>query len=334
MILPNGPQPDSPEARLEAYLDGSLPPAERDAMLARLEREPALRAEVEAQRRINATLSRRFEAPPMLAEAVLARALDAALSPGGDRISGAEAEEVALARTEADAEREIAPKRNGNGHAAHVPKRAAATTAAPSRYRWLRALAMAAMIIVTACLAAWLVTEVFWPQSPSLPGRGMPRAPMAGTPLEREYRRLVAGGFVPNWVCESEDQFVGTFQSRLGEGLTLAALPQGVQALGLAYPNDNSSPATILLARVGGTPVIVWVDHAAPPAGAMNAGVSPPVSPTVGPGCGLHVYSTQVGNLALHEITPLRQPSVLSLLRAPGTLSPGERAKTWGASAK
>jgi hypothetical protein len=203
---------------------------------------------------------------------------------------------------------------------------------------------MAAMIIVTACVAAWLVTEVVWPQSRTLPGLpglpGAPRAPMAGTPLEREYRRLVAGGFVPNWVCESEEQFVGTFQSRLGEGLTLAALPEGVQALGLAYPNDNSSPATILLARVGGTPVIVWVDHSAPPAGAMHAGAAvpgapgAPVSPTVGPGCGLHVYSTQVGNLALHEITPLRQPSVLSLLRAPGTLGPDERAKTWGATAE
>lgn len=60
-MRPMGHEDD--EARLEAYLDGVMPPAEREAFAAKVESSPSLKAEVERQAMIDASLHRCCAAP-------------------------------------------------------------------------------------------------------------------------------------------------------------------------------------------------------------------------------------------------------------------------------
>jgi len=59
----NGPQPQDPDALLEAYLDGALSEARRAEFEQRLARDAGLHAALDAQRRIDAALLRLY-APP------------------------------------------------------------------------------------------------------------------------------------------------------------------------------------------------------------------------------------------------------------------------------
>lgn len=73
------------ENRLEAYLDGSLDPVERAELERRAADEPALRAAVELQERIDASLRRRFAGPSASADVLLERARLAATA-GAPRV--------------------------------------------------------------------------------------------------------------------------------------------------------------------------------------------------------------------------------------------------------
>jgi hypothetical protein len=123
-------------------------------------------------------------------------------------------------------------------------------------------------------------------------------------PLATIYKTRVADGFRPTWVCNDEHEFASTFFTRQGQGLLLAALPEGMKMEGLTYCGGISRYTTTMLARVNGLPVMVFVDRAA-----ADTHPAPPAAET-----GLHLFRKELGPLVLYELTPLDHPTVMDYL--------------------
>jgi hypothetical protein len=106
-------------------------------------------------------------------------------------------------------------------------------------------------------------------------------------------------------VCEDDQEFADTFRERQGVPLRLAVLPVGTEMAGLDYLPALTNTTTAMLARVDGQPVIVFVDRA-------DRVANPPVEPAVE--SGLRLFRTQLGELELYEITPMKKPGVMKYL--------------------
>ncbi len=132
-------------------------------------------------------------------------------------------------------------------------------------------------------------------------------------PLASIYETCVAEGFRPTWICKDDQEFASTFQKRQGQGLLLAALPTGSKMEGLTYCGGISAYTTTMLARVNGSPVMVFVDRA-------DADIHPALP------CGsseLHLFRKELGSLVLYELTPLDKPKVMDYLHLSGAESTG-----------
>ncbi len=254
---------DEQEPILDAYLHGGVSADERAAFERQTEGDDRLRAEVERQRALDAALGRLFVPPS--ADQMLAR-LHAPPAQNGS--VGAK-----LTRSSARP-------------AAQPPQRAV-------RAWWWRGLAAAAAIALLAVGVRWfVVTRPSEPPGPVI-------AASSTRPLAEVYRRQVADGFKPEWVCKNDQEFASTYWWILGQGMIVANLPEGVEALGVDYGRAISPKTTLLLARVRGTEVLVFADRLEDDPG------QPP------PDGGLNQFYRVVGGLVLYELSPLDRAYLL-----------------------
>ncbi|MEX2219246.1 MAG: hypothetical protein WD749_10865 [Phycisphaerales bacterium] len=121
--------------------------------------------------------------------------------------------------------------------------------------------------------------------------------------LGQIYRAELAGGFTPQEVCTTPDQFAGWLQKNYGEPL-YPAPDQSVELLGWSYGTAVTSYSGVLLTKVDGQPVVVVVDRAA----SEGRRLPTPDDPA------LNIHRSRLGGLILYEVTPLAQPRVLPLL--------------------
>jgi hypothetical protein len=151
-------------------------------------------------------------------------------------------------------------------------------------------------------LAAAILMTVLGVYLPSMVGPGAP--PRHRIEVSRLYQAKVEGGFIPDEVCTSDEQFAAWVKERFGEPLAPSGHPEAVQYVGWSYARVMSDYTGVLLARVEGRPVLVLLDRA-------DRATTAPARP----GRGLSLHRAQVGNLILYEVTPLREARVLPLLR-------------------
>lgn len=118
------------------------------------------------------------------------------------------------------------------------------------------------------------------------------------------YQKHVARGFVPDWVCKDDQEFIDT--TRQAFGIPLLARTEGnVEIIGWAGYGDRladlglSPAAKEILARVDGREVMVLIDKPAP--------ARPPRDNTRK----LNVFERRIGDVALYEITPLDRPAAI-----------------------
>ena len=119
------------------------------------------------------------------------------------------------------------------------------------------------------------------------------------------YSSSIDRGFKPDWVCETEAEFVSTFQGRQDVSLRLAAMPDDYSALGLAYFEGLSEDATSLLARIDGQPVLVMVTKSST---APNVKIGKSIA------TGVNIFRTDKHGLVFYEITPFDESRMTSYL--------------------
>ena len=127
--------------------------------------------------------------------------------------------------------------------------------------------------------------------------------PQAWRSLATVYTESLDEGFEPTWICADDAEFTDTFEDRYGQGLLMAALPDNMQALGLAYSNTLSPDTIQLLARVDGEPLLVFIDRSG------QTAEMPPETLTVQKP--LHLHRRTIDNLVLYELSPFESPYLL-----------------------
>lgn len=251
---------------LDAYTDGLLGGPAREAFEARLAGDPALRDELAAQRRLDDSLRGLFCVP-----------LAAPLLP-------------------------TAP---ANGHASHPPSQgpsapaAAAGKSVASKVAGFGAAGVGP-VGTAIVLLALIGAGVWWYAGPRW------RSTPIDTTLEDGYAALVAGGFAPKLAYRNERELVVTCQGTYGERLAFAALPPGVEILGLTDRCHLPFYGAAMLARVDGREVVVL---AGPPFGNRQL--------TLPPGSKLRVFRRDIGPFVTWEVTPHDRPRVVELLSTP-----------------
>jgi hypothetical protein len=240
----NGNLPPVDEARLDAYLDGRLHPAEAAIVEQLVVHDSRAQGSIALQRRIDAAIRIRFTPPAAI------------------RIEGLTTET----------------------HASPV------VTAGRKLQPWRMAAAAALVLATIGVYANWYIR--------SRPPAAAPFQPVA---MGEAFASRLAGGFQPEWVCESDEIFRETFEYRLGRGVTL--LPSaGVEMVGMGYDTTLSPSTVSVLMRVDGREVMLFVDrlktdtrtHEAPP--------------------GLKLHRREVAPLVVYELSPFDEARVLHLV--------------------
>lgn len=255
--------PDTPytPTDVDAWHDGLMTPDQRADFERRMQSDATLRAEVDQQTRIDAALKRAF-APPTAPKLNLDR--------------------PALKLAQPPSTPDKVP-----------PPAPAQRTSTATRPVLRRPFAIAAALLLAA--------GVFW----AVRQLGSESESVWIGPTQRTvaslYKREVTHGLEPAWVCSDDQEFAATFALRFDQGLTLAALPTGVEALGISYNQVVGTNALHLLARVQGQPVIVLIQRAD----------ATPTEPTLANDSGLHLFPHKIGLLTLYEVTPLDTPQLL-----------------------
>jgi len=276
----NQEQRDKLMRYLEAYLDGTLPAAQRAAFEDLLKRSEPLRRMVASQKSIDDSLKRQFE-PPAAAD-VLGRILDHG--------------HVAPSDAEAQSARNLL--------LAPLDAKRPAGVAAPRRrpFAGVRVLAVAASLVLAAG-GVWMywdsIRGLIGIQDSAPPGPPVPRT------LSAIYQNEIDKGFKCQWECKTEEEFANTFRDKLGQALVMAPAPPDVQTLGLAYTTAITPQTVFLLAYVDKQPVIVFADRLKKD------------KPQPAPAPGLHLHRREVGTLVLYELTPFDTPRVSQLFKQP-----------------
>lgn len=85
-------------------------------------------------------------------------------------------------------------------------------------------------------------------------------------PPSQVYQKLIDHGFVPEFVCTTQPEFIKTVRERFGTGLGLREEPAGLEVLGWAYGDAYEGrivgeKTLILMARVNTHPTLVLIDR-------------------------------------------------------------------------
>jgi len=171
----------------------------------------------------------------------------------------------------------------------------------PTRWSRFRVPAIAAMVLIALGMAAWSLVDLFFPETPSTYSTGNYPVHRNPTTFVAEYHALVNAGFKPDWVCQTQAQFVQTFQSNLGQPLLFEPGGTDISMVGLSYANILSERTIVFLGKVHDAPALVFVDR-----------MENDKPQSLPPGGGLHLFHRQLGGLILYELTPLDQPMLLS----------------------
>lgn len=165
------------------------------------------------------------------------------------------------------------------------------------RQRRMQILAIAASL---ACVAMW--SSFGWDQLKQLwqPNGGYEQLTVA-----QVYRDAVEQGFKPDWLCEDDQEFAKTFADRQGEGLLLKPLPEGIRMAGLAYLSGFTPQATSMLAYVEEKPVLLMVGR---------KDLVSEASLAINSEQGISVFTRQLGELMLVEVTPFDKPRLLDFV--------------------
>jgi hypothetical protein len=277
----HNPTPSSPPPeRLDAYLDRLLPDDERDAFEHELANNPALRAEVDAQRSIDNSLTRLF------------RRADPISLP--DRSNGTVHATSKPSRTlpQPPATRAIQSPGARTAEDDDTPRARLPLAQRPIPPRAL--LAAAALIALTCAGLYWsgTISPRKWVQP-------------AETFLSPDalYERKVSSGFNPDWVCETDEQFIKTVKDAWGEPLLIRST-DAVKVVGWSYYEPVlSSDTLVLLTKVDGLEVIVVMDHKGHDRSISMASCSK-----------LQHFRRVFGDVVMYEITPFYESRVLPLV--------------------
>ena len=119
--------------------------------------------------------------------------------------------------------------------------------------------------------------------------------------LTKVYQTCVAEGFQPYWVCDDDEIFATTFETRQGVRLNLAELPAGREMVGLSYLAGISRRSTGMLASVDGEKVIVFIDN-----------IGDDWKPKVGffEDVNLYVHRMEKFGLVFYEVSPFDEMNV------------------------
>jgi len=261
------------EQQVSAYIDNTLSDAERAAFEQKLKEDGQLQQIMQQQQQISEALHRLFTPPPVP---------DWARS---DRLV-AQQQYNGAARSGEPATMTLAPSTS------------AADAEAPSdrhARRWTRPLAVAAALML-AVVGGWMIWQVA--SSPSSSGYDV--GPWQ--PPQQIYAQLDE----PDWVCESDEQFLSTFRGRLGQPLLLQEPEQGPSMAGLAYRHSITRNTICVLGSAEGEKIVVFIDR-----------IERDNDLHVPPDSGLNVHRKTIGKLVLYEVSTLDQPKLLDLFHLP-----------------
>jgi hypothetical protein len=272
------PSPEAMDELLERFIDGTLNGEELAFVEDRIEKDPAIRDQLELQSRIDDSLRRmctieKIPMPAIPADIPSVIHNDVPMEPP-------------------------APIPFRDPHATvSEPKQGLQRSSAWTGTPWKRwgILAMAAALLLT---FAGLYRGYWDAKVPDF--RLMEPVAM--------YDRLVRTGFTPAVICKTEPEFARLVREKLGSALVATATP-GIEVLGWGYQDDYDgspiSPRTMmLLTRVEGTNVLVLMDE-----------TSRDRDLEVPEGSAMRIFRREIGPLVTYEVTPLDQPRVLQTLR-------------------
>jgi hypothetical protein len=159
---------------------------------------------------------------------------------------------------------------------------------------WRRSpwVAVAAMLILS--LAMWRVWVVVDPLGHNK------RKPRVYT-FAQAYEQIKEDGYKPTWECKTEEEFVSFFHLNLRENAAVRGLPPNMQALGLSNLNVFSERSLVLLGRVDGKDVLVFIDRL--------ENDKPQETPA-----GLHSHRRVDGSLVFYEFSVLDKPVLMQYL--------------------
>lgn len=146
-----------------------------------------------------------------------------------------------------------------------------------------------------------------WPRPTSVV-----RAPESQRSTFREiHQRLVDRGYTPDWECPPGPKFAMYVYWRLGQTLLVTNTPPGVELVGWAYAASLSPETMVLLTRVDGKPVTVFIDRAEVDSPQYLAAID-----------GRSVFRREIHNLVTYELSDGPGPVILPLLFEP-SIEPG-----------
>ncbi len=271
----------SPAANnLDAYLDGALSPEDAASFERELAADPALAAEVTLQQRIDASLRELY-------------AVQASSPPV--RLDAA-------AETATTAPVAVLEETESEPHAATRPL-----------FRHSATLRLAMISTVAAAIgivgAVWL--------SGIMAGDNTTRFSRPEL-MAMDYREQVELGFVPSEVCTTNEAFAEWTGKRFRQPMQPAGLPASTTLAGWSYSKSLGGYVGMLLARVNGREVLVFMDV---PTGSEAGGK--PDQRAAGRVNGLRTFERQLGRVRLIEVTPLEQPMIIdSIVLAPEVTPP------------
>lgn len=255
-----GPEID---ALIDAYLDGAMSDQERAAFEARAQSDEAVARELALQRAADESLRRQFR-PPAVPMNLPTRAVQDTGEVAGriDRTSGGAGGGGGA----------------GAGDGADRPRRRVISTP----------LAAAALILLAVVVGYFAMN-------------GLPFGGGGGSHATAQavYKQVVDGGFKPQWVCESDEQFAQYTKDRFGAPWQVDQ-DKGVTLVGWRYSADLLGPdESLLLATKDGQKIVVVADAAA------NAR-------RVRGGDGLKVHTRETNGLVMYEISPLDDAVIIN----------------------
>lgn len=169
----------------------------------------------------------------------------------------------------------------------------AATAGRIGRPAWIRYAGVAAALLLAAS-AGWYY--LLGPGSTPPSRYDQPQV----VDLAHVMKRNELIGFVPDWKCESDQQFRDTFEEKIGYAVSMKPLPADREMLGLSYLARGKGEGVYFLGKSRGADVIVFLDA---PELIEHYRLDPPP--------GMNLYRGKVGKVEVYELSPLDEPSFI-----------------------